>query len=219
VSRLLRGKNQTVDAIAGLGCNLDLGGADQVVAAQTKRWNGQRVSYRRPKMRNKLENRNAQGKPGLSHAAAGSEDAVILEHEDVLVAEVLDELLLHGLLGDEPFKFVAPGLSAELRRLREGREEPGLGAREPRDGRDVVVRNGGGALAASTVDRAVYDEPGPIHAKDVADDTRMEDLALQVDLEERRRGDLVVAEAVRVDQERLRAVGLLDGNRDVVEDA
>lgn len=144
---------------------------------------------------------------------------MILEHEDVFVAEVLDELLLHGLLGDEPFKLVAPGLSAKFGRLREGREEPGLGAREPRDGWDVVVRNRGGALAASTVDRAVNDKPGPVHAKDVADDTRMEDLALQIDLEERRGGDFVVAEAVRVDQEGLRAVGLFDGNRDVVEDA
>lgn len=107
-------------------------------------------------------------KPGVSHATAGSENAVILEHEDVLVAKILGKLLLQGLLRDESFELIAAGLSAEFGRLREGREEPGLGVREPGYGLDVVVSNRCGALTASTVDPGVDDGPGSVHAEDVA---------------------------------------------------
>jgi hypothetical protein len=147
----------------------------------------------------------------LGDAAANGDHAVIAQQHGVARAEIGDQAPLLRLVEREAFIVVVGHALVELEAALRHRDKPFGQARHRRGGRAVRVQYASRVLAHG-VDGAVDHEAGRVDLAGAA----VDDAPFEVDLHEVRGGDLLVGEAVVVDEVAVLLAGHL--RRDVVED-
>ena len=148
---------------------------------------------------------------GLADGLADRKQAVVAQDHHLAVAEVLDQPLPLVEFDRHALEVVIGDLAPAHRRLRQ-RQQPALEHRHRHAGVGVGVQHAGDVVARA-VDRAVDHVARQVDA--VVRIGVGDDLAVEIDLDQRGRGDLLVHHAERIDQEMLLVAR--HARRDVVE--
>ena len=142
---------------------------------------------------------------------ARGQQPVVRMIRHLCVAQVRDDALALVQVVRDALEVVIADVLVEAHGGLVERQQPAIERRDRLARHRVGVQDGVQVLARH-VDRAVDDEAGAVHLVG----RLVEDVAVDVDLDQARGGDLLVEEAVRVDQELV--LGARHAQRDVVVD-
>src|SRR4051812_25483513 len=148
----------------------------------------------------------------LLHVRPAGEEAMVPHDQGIVLAEIADDPLALVEIDRRPFVVVIADVADEADRSLRQRQQPALHGRHRDAGPGVGVQHAFD-LRPRLVDRAVDHVAGLVDA--VVGVGLGDDLALDVDLDQARRGDLLIKETIEIDQQ---VFGAGNARRDVVVD-